>query len=217
LPRRRENFRRELAAPVGERQVEFGVAPPLAVTRARLAGYYVFRMRFFTRLCLSAVLLLSAFVLTGCPPTASDWRQCRFSITDVRFEGLRENQAQWRVVVSAINPTRKVLKLEGLQLVARLEGDTLGKLGSSLPLKLAPRDTTEIHLDLLMPPKAWNTALRRMQAGGSSEVLITGDVIVRTWFGTRKIRNAINRKYTVNLAELMGTMGGDLLRNLFFR
>jgi LEA14-like dessication related protein len=174
-------------------------------------------MRFLTRLLLSSALLLSALVLTGCPPTASDWRQCRFVVTDVRFVGLRENQAEWSVVVSAVNPTRKVLKLEGLQMAARLEGDTLGKLGNAIPIVLAPRDTTEIELGLLIPPTAWNKALKQMQRGGSSEILITGDAFVKTWFGTRKVTNAINKKYTVNLAELMGTMGGDLLRNLFFR
>jgi LEA14-like dessication related protein len=175
------------------------------------------RMRFFTRLLLLSALLVSAFVLTGCPPTASDWKQCRFVVTDVRFVGLRENQAEWSVVVAAVNPTRKILKLEGLQLAARLEGDTLGKLANSSPIVLAPRDTTEIELGLLMPPKAWNKALKQMQRGGSSEVLITGDAFVKTWFGTRKVTNAINKKYTVNLAELMGTMGGDLIRSMFFR
>ena len=173
-------------------------------------------MRSITRLFLISALLVSAFVFTGCPPTAKDWRQARFVVTDVRFKGLRENQAEWGVVIAAINPTKKILKLEGIQLVARLEGDTLGKLGNSIPIALASRDTTEIELDLVMPPQAWNKALNQMQRGGSSEVLITGDAFVKTWFGTRKVTNAINKKYTVNLAELMGTMGGDLLRNLFF-
>jgi hypothetical protein len=174
-------------------------------------------MRIFSRVCALSALLLASFVLTACPPTASDWKQARFTVTDVRFQGLREGQAEWRVVISAINPTKKILKLEGLQLAARLEGDTLGKLGNSTPIKLAARDTTEITLDMVMPPRAWNKALKQMQRGGSSEVLITGDAFVKTWFGTRKVKNAINKKYTVDLAELMGTMGGDLLRNLFFR
>ena len=174
-------------------------------------------MRFIPRLLLVCALLATAFFFTGCPPTAKDWRQARFVVTDVRFQGLRENQAEWSVVIAAINPTKKILKLEGIQLVARLEGDTLGRLGNSSPIALVARDTTEIELNLLMPPKAWNKALKQMQRGGSSEVLITGDAFVKTWFGTRKVTNAINKKYTVDLAELMGTMGGDLLRNLFFR
>jgi LEA14-like dessication related protein len=174
-------------------------------------------MKIFSRLFLFTALAFTVLFLTGCPPTASDWRQCRFVVTDVQFKGLRESQAEWSVVVSAVNPTRKVLKIEGLQLTARLEGDTLGKLGNAQPIALAPHDTTKIELNLLMPPKAWNKALKQMQRGGSSEVLITGDVFVKTWFGTHKVTNAINKKYTVDLAELMGTMGGDLLRNLFFR
>ena len=174
-------------------------------------------MRIFSRILLVVTLLITAVVFTGCPPTASDWRQASFVVSDVRFKGLRENQAEWSVVISAINPTKKILKLEGIQMAARLEGDTLGRLKNSVPIVLAPRDTTEFELNLLMPPKAWNKALKQMQRGGSSEVLITGDAFVKTWFGTRKVTNAINKKYNVDLAELMGTMGGDLLRNLFFR
>ena len=174
-------------------------------------------LRAFRRILFALTLACFALVFTGCPPTASDWKKVNFAISDVRFNGLKENQAQWSVVVRAINPGKKVLKMEGVHLLARLSGDTLGKLVNSQPLKLAARDTTTFDLNLVMPPKAWNKALKQMQRGGSSDVLITGDVFVKTWFGTRKVSNAINKKYTVNLAELMGTMGGDLLRNLFFR
>jgi LEA14-like dessication related protein len=174
-------------------------------------------MRFLSRLLTLAALIPCALLFTGCPPTASDWKQCRFTVTDVRFKGLRENNAEWTVVVTADNPTAKILKLQGLQMTARLEGDTLGKLSNGQPIRIAPQGATEIELGLVVPPKAWNKALKQMRAGGSTEVLITGDAFIKTWFGTRRVRDAIHKKYTLNLAELMGTMGGDLLRNLFFR
>lgn len=176
--------------------------------------------RFPARLALPLVLLFP-LLLSGCFATASDWKRVRFAVSDVRFEGLREDRTHWSVVVAAANPTGKRLKLEGLQLAALLEdagrADTLATLVNSKNIDLAPRDTTEVTLKLVMPPSALDKALRGFRRTGNQEVLITGDAFVKTWFGTRKVKNAFKKTYEVDLASLMGSMGGDLLRNLFFR
>jgi hypothetical protein len=138
-------------------------------------------------------------------------------VSDVRFEGMRENRTHWSVVVAAANPTGKRLKLEGLQMAALMESDTLATLVNSKNIDLPARDTTEVTLKLVMPPAAWDKAMRSLQRGGTQDVLITGDAFVKTWFGTRKIKDAFKKNYEVDLSTLLGTMGGGLLRNLFFR
>ncbi len=166
----------------------------------------------------SAAILLCVF-LCGCGlfPSSSDWRQCRFQVSSIRFEGLRENQAEWQVVLAVDNPTSKQLRMEGIHLFAALQTDTLATLSNSQPVVLAPHDTTLIPLELELPPDVWNRAMRRFRQEGKGQITVTGDVTVHTYFGVKKISNAFKRTYDVDLASLMGSMGSDLIRNLFFR
>jgi hypothetical protein len=53
-----------------------------------------------------------------------------------------------------------------------------------------------------------------MRRTGSSEIFITGDVVVPTLFGTRLVKNAVREKHTIDLSSLLG---GDFLRGLFGR
>ncbi len=169
-----------------------------------------------TYVCVMRYLVLTALLLTliGCgAATTADWRRCSFDVTEVAFQGLRENQAEWRIVLSAINPNAKNLRLEGLHLWALMEGDTLARLRNPGRIDLPGRDTTEVTLHVSVPPAAWNAALRQITRGGSSEVFITGDVEVPGMFGTRRVRNAVRETHTINLSSLMGA--GDFLRGLF--
>ncbi len=159
-------------------------------------------------------------LLSGCGlSTRADWQRCTFDVTDVVFQGFRENQAEWRIVVAAINPGDKRLSLDGLHLNALMQGDTLARLRDPGRVTLAARDTTTLSFDVTMPQTAWNKALRTFRQTGSSEILITGDVIVPTLFGSRLIRNAVREKHVVDLGEVLGGMGlgGELLRGLFGR
>jgi hypothetical protein len=161
------------------------------------------------------VFLLSLF-LSGCGlPTTADWRRCSFDIREVSFQGMRENQAEWNLVISAFNPNAKRLKLEGLQLWALMEGDTLARLRNPNRIDLKPRDTTLVSFDVVLPQAALNKAMRVMRRTGSSEILITGDATVATLFGTRTVKNAVREKHTIDLASMLGS--GDFLRNLLFR
>ncbi len=147
--------------------------------------------------------------------TTADWRRCDFEVTDLRFRGFRDDDAVWRVFVSAANPNAKELRLEGLHLWAVLEGDTLARLANPGRIRLAARDTTRIALDVSVPPAAWNSALKRLRRSGTADVLITGDVEVPTLFGTRRIRNAVREKHTLDFASILGA--GEFLRGLFGR
>jgi hypothetical protein len=221
--RRGEDARRDLAAAVREREIEVGVAIPEAggMRRGRFGTFRSMTRKLTTWFPLSLLALCVPLLLTGCFATAADWKRVRFVVDDVRFEGMRENRTHWSVVVAASNPTGKRLKLEGLQLAAFLDAngrpDTLATLVNSKNIDLSPRDTTQVTLNLVLPPSAWDKALQGMQRSGTQEVFITGDAFVKTWFGTRKVKNAFKKTYEVDLATLMGSMGGDLLRNLFFR
>lgn len=42
--------------------------------------------------------------------TTADWRRCDFEVTDLRFRGFRDDDAVWRVFVSAANPNAKELR-----------------------------------------------------------------------------------------------------------
>jgi hypothetical protein len=160
------------------------------------------------------ILPLLLPLLVGCGvPTTADWRRCTFDVTDVAFRGLRNDQAEWRVTVAAVNPNGKRLKLEGLHLWAVMEGDTLAMLNNPGRIELSPHDTTRLSLDVSVPHTAWNRALSRMRRTGSGEILITGDVEAPTLFGTRRIRNAVRERHTIDLASILG--GGDFLRGLF--
>jgi hypothetical protein len=136
---------------------------------------------------------------------------------------LRENQAEWRVVVTAYNPNGKTLRIDGLQLWALLDNgpdaapDTLARLADPGRIALAPRDTTYIAFDVNVPHAAWNKALRQLRRTGTGELLVTGDVTVPHLFGSRTVRNAIRERHTLDLASLLGVesgMGG-FLRGLF--
>lgn len=98
-----------------------------------------------------------------------------------------------------------------------MQGDTLARVRDPGRVTLAPRDTTTLSFDVSMPQPAWNKALRTFRQTGSSEVLITGDVIVPTLFGSRVFKNAVHEKHVVDLSDILGGMGvgGDLLRGLF--
>lgn len=162
-------------------------------------------------------VLLSLFTLlpalSGCGvATVADWRRCSFDVADVTFEGIRENQSEWRVVVVAANPNARTLRLEGLHLWALMEGDTLARLRNPGRIDLAARDTTVVNLAVFVPPAAWNAALRQITRGGSAEVLITGDVEIPGLTGTRRLRNAVRETHTIDLSSLTG---GDFLRRLF--
>lgn len=162
--------------------------------------------------------LATLFLLSGCGmATRADWQRCSFDVTDVAFQGFRENQAEWRIVVAAINPGHKNLSLEGLHLNALMEGDTLARLRDPGRVTLAARDTTTLSFDVSMPQTSWNKALRSFRQTGSREVLITGDVVVPTLFGSRRIKDAIREKHVVDLSDILGGMGvgGDFLRGLF--
>jgi hypothetical protein len=170
-------------------------------------------LRRFPFRILPAVPFLLAITACGIPTTA-DWRRCSFDVTDVTFQGLRENEAEWRVVVSAFNPNSKRLRLEGLHLWAVMDGDTLARLKNPDPIDLPARTATPLAIEVSLPQAAWNKALRKMRQTGSSEVWITGDAVVPTILGERTLRNAVREKHTIDLSALMG---GDFLRNLFFR
>jgi hypothetical protein len=190
-----------------EREIEVGVAPPQARTPA--IGYLV-PMRLFTP------LLLATLLLAGCGlPTTADWRRCSFDISEVALRDMREDQSEWSIVVSAFNPGGKRLKLEGLHLWALMEGDTLARLRNPDRIDLAPRDTTRVSFDVVLPQAALNKAMRAMRRTGSSEILITGDATVATLFGTRTVKNAVREKHMIDLSSMMGS--GDFLRNLLFR
>jgi|GEM_PF-5920371 len=162
--------------------------------------------------------VLSVGLLAGCGmPTASDWRRCTFNVSEVAFQGLRENQAEWRVVVNAINPGGKPLTLDGLHLFALMQGDTLARLADPGRVTLSALDTTQLSFDVSMPHAAWSKALKNLGRSGSGEVLITGDVRVPTLFGSRLIKNAVKEKHVIDLSSLMGGMGMDLFRGLFGR
>lgn len=163
---------------------------------------------------------LSFLLLTGCGmATRADWQRCSFDVTEVAFQGFRENQAEWRIVVAAINPGHKKLSLDGLHLSALMQGDTLARVRDPGTVTLSPRDTTILSFDVTMPQAAWNKALRTFRQTGSSEILITGDVAVPTLFGSRLIKNAVREKHVVDIADILGGMGlgGELLRGLFGR
>jgi hypothetical protein len=176
--------------------------------------YFVW-MRYPVRVSPTALIftaLLSTF-LTGCGMvTTADWRRCTFDVTEVAFQGLRDNHSEWRVAISAINPGTKNLKVDGIQLWALMSNDTLARLRDPGRIELEAGDTTELFFDVIMPQAAWSKALRTMRQTGSSEILITGDVTVPTLFGSRLIRNAVREKHTVDMASLIG---GDFLRGLF--
>lgn len=162
--------------------------------------------------------LLTVALLSGCGmPTASDWRRCSFNVSEVAFQGLRENQAEWRVVVNAINPGGKKLTVDGLHLFALMQGDTLARLTDPGRVTLGAMDTTQLTFDVSMPHAAWSKALKNIGRSGTGEVLITGDVRVPTVFGSRLIKNAIKEKHVIDLSSLMGGMGLDLFRGLFGR
>lgn len=172
-------------------------------------------MRTFRFLAFAALGSLFVAGFAGCGlPTTADWRRCSFNVTEVEFLGLREDQADWRVAVSAFNPNGKRLKLDGIHLWALMEGDTLARLKDPGRMELAARDTTALSFDVALPQAAWSKALRTMRRTGSSEILITGDVAVPTLFGTRLVKNAVREKHTIDLSSLMG---GGFLRNLLFR
>jgi hypothetical protein len=169
-----------------------------------------------------SILVVPVFsmLLVGCGvPTTADWRRCTFDVSEVAFQGFRENQAEWRVVISAINPGGKKLTLDGLQLNALMQGDTLARLRDPGRVVLGARDTTLVSFDVLMPQEAWGKALRAIRQTGSSEINIVGDVRVPTLFGSRLVKNAVNEKHTVDLSGVLGGMGigGELLRGLFGR
>lgn len=160
--------------------------------------------------------LFTAFVIGGCGvATTADWRRCSFEVTDLGFRGFHDDDAMWRVSVSVANPNARKLRLEGLHLWAVMAGDTLARLNNPGRIDLAARDTTRLTLDVAVPPAAWNSALNRMRRTGSADILITGDVEAPTLFGTRRIRNAVREKHTLDFAALLGA--GDFLRGLFGR
>jgi hypothetical protein len=166
------------------------------------------------------VLLMTTVLLMGCGmPTTADWRRCSFNVTEVAFQGFRENQTEWRIVVDAINPNGKRLSIDGLHLHALMKGDTLAKLRDPGRVELAARDTTTLSFNVTMPQESWNKALRTLRQSGSGELLITGDVTVPTLFGSRLVKNAVNEKHTVDLSSILGGMGfgGEMLRGLFGR
>ncbi len=172
------------------------------------------------RLWLLLALALS-LLFSGCGiPTTADWRRCSFHVNDIEFLGLRENQTDWRITVSAINPNGKKLRIDGLHLWALMEGDTLAMLKNPGRIELGARDTTGLSFDVTLPQTAWNKALRSMRRTGSAEILLTGDVAVPTLFGSRLVKNAVREKHAIDLSSLMGGMGGGLggsLMNLFFK
>lgn len=100
-----------------------------------------------------------------------------------------------------------------------MQGDTLAHLRDPGRVDLAARDTTMLGFDVSMPQAAWNKALRTLRQTGSSEILITGDVTVPTLFGSRRVKNAIREKHTVDIGQVLGGMGlgGELFRGLFGR
>src|SRR5690606_4495164 len=112
-----QDFRGNLATTVGQRQVEVGVAPPRAGRPGRVARrgrdvYFLAMLRFTLPRPVAAFTLASALLLGGCGmATTADWRRCSFDVTEVAFKGFRENQAEWRIVVAAVNPNGKRLSL----------------------------------------------------------------------------------------------------------
>jgi hypothetical protein len=163
-----------------------------------------------------ALILLCPLLLAGCGMnTAAEWRRCSFGVSDLAFQGMNGDQAEWRVVVTAFNPGNRRLKLEGLRLWALMDGDTLARLRNPNRIDLAPGDTTRMSFDVTMPHAAWNRALRSLRRTGSGDLLITGDITVSTWLGTRTVKDAVRETHRIDLASILG--GGDLLRNLFFR
>lgn len=168
-------------------------------------------MRFPRPLPIPALAL--AVLLTGCGvPTAADWRRCSFTVTDVAFQGLRDDRSEWRIVVAAVNPNGKTLALDGIHLHALMEGDTLARLRDPGRVELAPRDTTELSFDVALPQASWNKALGHIRRTGSGELLITGDVRVPTLFGSRLVKNAVRETHVIDLSSLLG--GTDFLRRL---
>jgi hypothetical protein len=172
------------------------------------------------RAALAALPLLAALssflLLAGCGmTTAADWKRCDFEVTELSFRGFRDDNALWRVSVAAANPNARKLRLDGLHLWAVMEGDTLARLANPGRIELAARDTTRLALDVSLPPEAWNKALARLRRAGKGEVLITGDVEAPTLFGTRRIRNAVHEKQSIDLGGILGS--GDFLRSLFGR
>jgi hypothetical protein len=165
---------------------------------------------------LAVATLLSTLALTGCGvTTAADWKRCRFEVTDLAFRGFQNDNAIWRVSVAAANPGGKNLRLEGIDLWAVMEGDTLARLDNPGRIEIAPRDTTILALNVKVPPAAWNKALARIGQSGKGEVRITGDVVAPTLFGTRRIRNAVDERQQIDLSSVLG--GGAFLRGLFGR
>lgn len=147
--------------------------------------------------------------------TVSDWKRCDFEVTDLAFRGFRNDDALWRVSVAAANPGGKTLQLEGLRLWAVMEGDTLARLTDPGRVRIAARDTTRLALDVSIPSAAWNKALARLGRSGKGSLRITGDVDVPTFFGTRRIRNAVSEERPIDLGEILGS--GAFLRGLFGR
>jgi hypothetical protein len=103
-----------------------------------------------------------------------------------------------------------------------MDGDTLAQLKNPGRIELSAHDTTGLSFDVVLPQAAWSKALRTMRRTGSTEILLTGDVVVPTLFGSRLVKNAVREKQSIDLASLMGGMGGNGglgggLMNLLFR
>lgn len=181
------------------------------------------RFRARARAALFLLLAVTGLSLTGCGiATTADWRRCSFHVNDIEFLGLRENQTDWRIHVSAVNPGAKKLRVDGLHLWALMEGDTLARLKNPGRVELGARDTTGLSFDVTLPQVAWSKALRSMRRTGSAEILLTGDVAVPTLFGSRLVKNAVREKHTIDLSSVMGGAGGmgglgAGLMDLFFR
>jgi hypothetical protein len=162
--------------------------------------------------------ILGVLVLGGCAlmPTASDWKRCRFEIGSVHFKGIRENQTEWSLDVAVHNPNRRPLRLQGLELFALRQGDTLAALRNLEPLILSPGDTTHIPLEARMPHAAWTRIMATLPGEGKSQVQVVGNAYYRSWFGVRKIRGAFKKTYEVDLQAALGIFGNRLFQNLLF-
>ncbi|HAO98426.1 MAG TPA: hypothetical protein DCQ83_00080 [Fibrobacteres bacterium] len=165
--------------------------------------------------------LLSLFVGCSLYPTASDWKRCSFEVASVRFAGFRENQSEWEITLNVHNPNSSRLKMEGIQLFALQEADTLATLKNQKPLDLAPNENTRVAMNISLPPAAWDKVVGTLRQGNKCSLTVNGDAYYHGWFGVKKLSGIFHKTYDLDLAAAMNMMGGNLFQGLqglpFFR
>ena len=163
----------------------------------------------------AACLACLTFLFCGCIyHDASEWKKCSFDVASVRYAGIRENQTEWEIVLDVHNPGSDRLKMEGVQLYALSGTDTLATLHNQNPLDVAPAGTTPVSLKAASPSAAWNKALEVFRRDGKCSVVITGDAVYHGTFGMKKYPNLFHKTYDVDMAMVLGAMGGGLFQGM---